>query len=300
MEKTAITEELLTFGKDIFVCLHDNFGFDFEKNIGIYRHDGKFTVNSIFKFVESKGFTRMSDCVLLITSKYRFSYMEHNKPNLKAVRLKFSDGSFDRCYYSRFGSYWRNADFHDDRKCDDCIAYIIVQRFADKPKRKSERDYLSRFKLVRVDRYDNGQLEGIILEDSFGKKFREYNYNEADDVRDIIDGSGFLLRYHRDALAKRLKEYKQNREKLAYSKTDNRDKVVAVNALVAARKAEIVDALMKAKTFKEINEVESALSRFTWVLRDVNDFTRKTAEKSYNSIAESDAVYKRITYGLVK
>lgn len=306
MEETKVTEEIRALGNGIFRVMHNNCGFDFENNIGIYRLDGKFTVASIRKFCMERGFAKNATCLVLVSNRYRAKFNAekgHAGYAFSPVLLNFRDCTFSTPSLMHLRSYYRKADFDDDRKLCDAIAYVIVQNMEHlKVKPVTRENLLQRFKLIKTCSYhEDDCIRSLILRGEDGAVIEHYvGYAEKRDIREFIDGSGYLIEEHREDLAKRLKALKERRAKEAYSAVDYTVKVATIDALIEAAKSVLVVALQDAKDRKAVEEVERKLSNFTWVMRGAENFKRMTAEKSYKSIEESENAYNRILSSLIK
>lgn len=320
MKHNEITKELLSMDKNFFRNLHERFDFDFNDKIGFYRLDGKFTLNTIKGRVMSAGFSPLAKCIVLTAIKCNIEFQKSKGIGLYAFRpvmVNLNDNSFDTISVSGCNSYWRKADFNDMRKYADIVSYIIVQDGEDLKNRQKERNRadrrksgeqrqaecraynLSRFRVFRVERdSEGGWIEDVAARDEKGHEvglYHDYNWDERPHIADlngIVDGSGYVVRNHKEDLMRRLDAYKAMKKNKAYAQTDNSDKVTMVNALVSARKT-ILDAQFKSvRTSEEVNEFISKLYRFRIVMEDVERFCKRTAEKTFASIEQSERDYQ--------
>lgn len=320
MKHNEITKELLSMDKKFFRNLHERFDFDFNGKIGFYRLDGKFTLNTIKGRVMSAGFSLSARCIVLTALKCNIEFQKSKGIGLFAFRpvmVNLNDNSFDTISVNGCNSYWRKADFNDMRKYGDIVSYIIVQNGEDLKSRPKERNRtdkrksneqrkaeyraynLSRFRVFRVERdSEEGWIEDVTARDEKGHEvnlYHDYNWDERPHITDlngIVDGSGYVVRNHKEDLMRRLDAYKAMKKNRAYAQTDNSDKVTMVNALVSARKT-ILDAQFKSvRTSEELSEFMDKLYDFKRVLDDAEFFFNRTAEKTYASIEQSERDYQ--------
>ena len=294
MNHNESTKTILSFGKNIFRELHKQYGFDFEKDIGIFRVDGPFTVNSIAKMVVARGFSKGATCVVLTTDEYTLEHRDqciHNE--LDIAHLWLASGKFDTPILYTLGTYWRKSDFNEVRRLSSAVSFVIAQDNTAHRKWKSV-DYLQRYHVAKVNRRDTKEILSLDLIGEDGDKIlynMYYEEGENKNVREIIDGSGYLVAEHRRDLERRLKAMKEQKAKSAYATTDNSDKVVTVDALLSARKAILAQAFASASTYEELGNFQSKLCDYRNALYEAERFKQNTKNKSYGSIEESDRVY---------
>ena len=309
MEKTKVTEEIRAFGKNIFRNMHERFGFDFEKNIGIFRLDGKFTVASIRKFCLEHGFSKNATCLVLCSNGYRANKYAKDGNNgwaFSPVLLNFRDCTFETVTVMYLSTYYRKSDFTDDRSMYDAIAYVIVQNMEHLEScGKRNEDLLQRFKLEEVKRfYGEEEIMSLILRDMSGRKVDYwcggFTFGHITSPTEVMDGSGYLVVEHRNALQARLKALKERRAKEAYSAMDYTVKVATIDALCEAAKSVLVVALQDAKDSDAVQEVGRKLGNLTYIMNRAEWFKQKTAEKSFRSIEESENAYNYILSSLIK
>lgn len=319
MEHNEITRKLLSMDKDIFRNLHEKHHFDFEGRVGFFRIDGKFTLNNVKKLAVGNGFSSSALCLVFTALK---TEVKKGLWAFKPVKANLLNATFDLANESGCYSYWRKSDFVDIRKRDDIVSFVIVQdwkdtksraeerRIADKRKSREqlrdeyEAERLSRFYGIRVHREEDGWIARVDARNGKGEEvelYYDYGWNRdrhITDLNEIVDGSGYVVEYHHENLARRLKKYREMKANRAYAQTDNSDKVAMINALVSARKT-ILDAQFKnVKTGEEVYKFISKLYDFRNVLEDAEYFSKHTAEKTYASIEQSEQDYNRLLKNL--
>ena len=314
MKHNEITKELLSMDKNFFRNLHERFNFDFEGHIGFFSISGKFTLNTVSKLVEQMGFCKSAKC--LVFTAFIGEVKNRGLWAFRPVMVNLHDNTFDTTNVNGCNSYWRKADFNDMRKYDSTVSFGIVQniedmrsraadRYAANKRKKSEQlraeneaHRRSRFRAVSVQRNEDGWIDDVKARDEEGREvglYHDYNWDERPHItnlNDIVDGSGYAVRPHKDYLEQRLKAFKAMKANKAYAQTDNSDKVTMVNALVSARKTIIEAQFKSVKTSEEVSEFISKLWDFKRILDDAEFFCTHTAEKTYASIEQSERDYQ--------
>lgn len=307
MEINNIVKDILSVSNaKCFKVLHDNYGFDFEGEIGMFRIDGAFTIGTVKKLVFAHGFNEWATCLVLSTTSYFFNPETRGnfKGGLQPASICLHDSTFDNPHMAYFGDYWRKSDFNDLRKRSDAISFVIVQNGNKlKPKKwekKKPVDWTERFDVVGVfnNRWGDNTDEIRYIElkrhganrNEETKNFYCYEHHYKD-AREVIDPSGYMLGANRIQLYKRLEALKEKRARESYAKTDNADKVVAIDALLAAKKTILSQMFASAKTYEDYRDFDSKLYKFRNAVEDAEEFKERTAQKSFESIEASDRAY---------
>ena len=304
MEINSIVKDILSVSNSkCFKVLHNQYGFDFEGEIGMFRIDGAFTIGTVKKLVFAHGFNEWATCLVLSTTSYFFNNETRGsyKQELQPVSINLHDNTFDNPHMAYFSDYWRKSEFNDLRKRSDAISFVIVQNGDKlKPSKPTKTAWTERFDVVGVvnNRWGENTDEIRYIElkrhganrNAETKNFYCYAHHYKD-AREVIDPSGYMLGANRIQLHKRLEALKEKRARESYAKTDNADKVVAIDALLAAKKTILSQMFADAKTYEDYRNFDSKLYKFRNAVEDAEEFKERTAQKSFESIEASDRAY---------
>lgn len=299
MKRTKNVKTIRKYGKAIFKGLHDTLGYDFEKPHEIIRIAGNYTVNSVRKTVAQKGYT--ADAVVVILTTDKDAYWRSDK--LKAVQVFPDKINIDfptrwyKCGYS-FDHFYSKGEFESSRKSSSALSFILVQEpeYIHVPTEPAI-DYSERY------RYKNEC--GYTCKLTACADGRQFSYNldswQRSNFSEVIDKSGYFVYHRRKDLQRQAAALRAKREKDAYLRTENTDKVETLRSMIQARKSALADKLLAAETADDVHEIGDALSwynGFAGTMLEFERFCKKTAEKSFCSIAESEKAYSNLVDAL--
>ena len=312
-----VLKGLLKDNKQALRALHSTFNFDFCKPYTALYIEGNFTINQIFKKLDTSTKNRV---VVLTQDPENYCFKDEYQ-----AAIIYSSGSFDIefskriPYYSgpcRIDDYTRKSDFETTRKHKNIRSYVIAQPVEYlTPDKKHETDYTQRFKYIAPD-YKNQErtyyaggnngfyISNITLQEttSNGYKF-EYKpaiygrNNEPRTISEIIDKSGYIIYKKRDELKRRARALKADREKAAYIQTNNQDKLKELETLIADKKRHIAEALNTATTYEEVKEINKKLDFFHGLsdaMFQLKLMKAREAEKKYSSIESFNNDYNHV------
>ena len=307
-------KKLLSVDRHAMQDLHAVLGFDFNKPFTVWEISGRFTVKQIEKEAEKRGY---NNSVIAVCVRDRDGW---NKDfSLVTVRCGAVKIDYKMPYYGRgrgLDHFYTKSSFEDMRKSESAEAVIFAQRHDDikKPDCKPV-DFSQRFKVERVNYCTDGHgarwISKLELKQTTNNGKRvEYGYSYIDgdksrtqDVREVIDGSGYLLKERRAERRRKAAKLRADREKEAYNATNNENQIEELRSMIKNRKSVIVSMLQAAETCAQLREVEKALAYWkglSGIVSDFERFERNTAEKKYRSITESNSAFNAIKSALVE
>ena len=285
--------QLLNHDRKALTLLSDKYYFDFNNEYMIAWHDGKFTVNSIFK-----EFDLNNDyvVVLLISTNYKYGTWRNERLHVveitdKIVDVKgfYHDGKFD---------YWhRKSDFDEARKTA-VGCYVIAQKKENLRSSKFDplrHEFRSRDRVTvdyayyswnpsRTARY----IYKVDLTDCIGRKIKGFTMSYAGfvsgNINEIIDKSGYNLAVYRGDLMRRVKARHAEIEKAKAQAHDFTQDVKEIDEAMEKARAAMIEALRTAKNYEDCSSIRSNLVDFAFNLKYVNDFKEKASNNSFDSL----------------
>ena len=307
-------KKLLSVDRHAMQDLHTVIGFDFNKPFTFWEISGRFTVKQIEKEAEKRGY---NNSVIAVCVRDRKGWNEDF--SLATVRGGVVTIDYKTPYYSKWrglDTFYAKCSFEDMRKSESAEAVIFAQRCDDikKPEEKKV-DFSERFKVERVNYCTDGHgarwISKLELKQTTnngkrveygGQWYIDCKKSRPQDVREVIDGSGYLLLERRAEWRRKAAKLRADREKEAYNATNNEKELDELRGMIQARKMAVVEMLKKANTAEELKAVEKAVAYWGGLAGIVSDFERfekRTANKEYRSIEDSNRAYNAIKTALV-
>lgn len=285
---------------------HTLYGIDFLKPYHIARIDGNFTTKKVLNLVNHAGINayKAQIIVFMTDSKgYRASWIHlvritaSGDFEIEPAKKLWTAGNHDN-----ITTYYRKADFNDDRKSETATAYIIAQEneytTPDKPATvdrtarfkyisnethtaKDGTKYITRVRTIRTDDTGTGYTindHGNYVYTSQLEKYRE--------LSELIDKSGYITQDKRDSLKRQAMQIKADRQKAEYIQTDHTAEVKAITAEVEALRDKLADELKQAKTYDEIRTASKKIDAWrglTGIYCDLDLLQKRTAGNEYTS-----------------
>lgn len=309
-------KKLLSVDRHAMQDLHAALGFDFNKPFTVWEISGRFTVKQIEKEAEKRGY---NNAVIAVCVRDKKGWNEDF--SLATVRGGVVTIDYKTPYYGKgrgLDKFYTKCSFEEMRKSESAEAVIFAQSRDDikKPDEKKV-DFSERFKVERVNYRTDGHgarwISKLELKQTTNNGKRvEYGYSpwyidgdksRPQDVREFIDGSGYLLKERRAEWRRKAAKLRADREKEAYNATNNEKQIEELRSMIKNRKSVIASMLQAAETCAQLREVEKALAYWkglAGIVSDFERFERNTAEKKYRSIADSDSAYNAIKAALVE
>lgn len=162
---------------------------------------------------------------------------------------KFNTSAVKKLSNYDVGTFYNQKDFEEIRKSGNVATFIIQQ----------DRQYIKK---------------------SINKST---NYSRNNSIE--FDKSGYNLTEIRTELKHRLRDYKDNKRKKEASEIDFMKDVTDISKLYAEFKTDILKHLTNAKTSEEYKILTDIMSyKLVWLVRDIEDFSKKATEKSFSSV----------------
>ena len=319
IENRAALSAMLNHNRKALRGLHVIAGYDFEKPFSVRRFECPVTVARILKETGAAGSMNDLFVSLLIHNPksndnwYRVfrcvTVDRFGKTEIEISRSAWIDFRID--------FFAAKYSFEEMRKNPDCVIYAIIQKkeFLHKYTPKAY-DLGDRFRLVpgKERKWTDGKgfhgisaitvqrmdASGQNLEISRQKVYfggRVSNEKNPASVSDFIDKSGYLLPWRRDELKRRALALRKEKEKAAYLQTDNSGKIEEIAARIENVKKALAEEVLRAVSYDDVCKVARRLGYCKGLASVVNHFElfqKYTIEKSFSSIAASEARYQEI------
>ncbi len=308
MKANNIIKKLLKEEPNAARMLHNAFYIDFEKNFNIYYLKGNYTINKIYNTIEPD--VKTETIILLTRNKNNYDKDFH------LVTVKNGVVNIDHKIYSytrnikkhvNIDYFFRKSDFEKMRKAPETETYIITQRNELKtPAKKNDLDFNARYKNISKysctmgDGRGNSWIYRLFLKHLENNAPQiEYNINyyniKSKNINDFIDKSGYLLERRRSELKRKAAVLKAEREKAAYLKTENSEKIKELENIFNETKKRIIFEIEKANNYKIILNIGHLLYfDFCHIEQDIKRFTEKTNSKDFASIEKSNEFYNNL------
>ena len=313
-------KSLLNSAPHAFQALHTVLGFDFCAPYGIAHIDGSYTVNRIIKTAEAGGYKYGDVIAVLTRGKSRWKYS--SSFSLATVAAGRVDIDYKTPWGSDIDWFINKKSFESVRKAAYADTWVIWQarELLKKPVKK-EPDLTARFEVDRVNyTWCNNRkcISSLTLKRTDASREKvEHGYmlgvyhldrvtvSSPTDPAECIDKSGYLIYERRIDLIRRAGKLRAERAKAAADAEDNTGRIETLTALLARRRAELVQALAAADTIDRLEDVGKAIAGWTNVgllscARDVERFRDRVERKAFNSVAARDQMYNDILKNLKK
>ena len=236
-------KELLSYNKNYLCGLHACIGLDFCKDMYTFSISGKFTINSVLKTAAAAGFTPEKDLIVINTLPLegyysRFRFMAAIIDDSGKLDIEVNHCGYNNGVFVNIETFYTKQQFNDIRKKENKTIVICQNReFLHDPiryKKDNNIDLNQRFKLLsapvhesyikKIPRINTLNLQ---LLDCNGLEYQcDVSKQETAIQSDLIDKSGYLLFNRREQLRRRADEIKAEKEKKAYSATDNTENFI--------------------------------------------------------------------------
>lgn len=167
----------------------------------------------------------------------------------------------------------------------------------------AEIDINQRFKLKKVNYclYNNEKYISSLSLQLSTNNGQSYQHDilryKTNNVSDLIDKSGYILFYHREALRRSAENIRHEKAKNKYLSIDNTEKINNLQVLIMQKKQEITGFLTDATTADELCIVNKKLSYFRGlesIFRHFESLVKFDREKKFNSIESFNNSYNDI------
>ena len=296
-------------------CLHNCFGYDYNKPYRVYMISGKFTLNQVVKMISVDGFS-VTNSKIVICVKDSLSY----RREFSAVEMIANDKIDIDFKFYRYGGgldyFYCKKDFENCRKSDQAITYIFAQRleFIKKPVEFVPDFTTDRFNYLDCNYtsyHEKSYISSINLKSRnnngckctrniIGRVFYVSNITSGvykTDIAGYIDKSGYFVDYKRDGLKRRAAALRAQREKAAFEHTNNGEKINALHDIIQARKTEIIALFQAAETsgdYKRISKIMDLWRGFPDIIDCFERLKARDNKKEYKSILDFETAYNNI------
>lgn len=301
-------------GKNTFRWLNEVLGFNFEKPIILNCFNGNFTTKNIWSVIPHYNYDYVV-CVLVKDTV--------NKYNTEYYAVEITENGFDidlksKTYFDNYKSYpetfCRKSDFDRMRRSGYCNVFIIAQdeKYTNNRKTREQCTTYGNYVFSNNDRYiirnyqystrsDNTRyiyrVDITETTNNGQKKTANIPCSPKDPYtkeEEIFDHSGYYLLNRRENLKRQAKQIKANREKERYNNTDYSEQVKDVKAKTEEIKKYICSKLMNVSNYEESKIVDNMVSRFRWLMMNIDFFYQKITEKGYSSNETATKAYNNI------
>lgn len=279
--------------------LSDRFNFDFNKNILIVAGFGKFTHK---KLLELGNITEEKKAIILI-----YSNQSHFK-EWRAAGISVDGFDLVKFYGTNAGDYWRKIDLEDHRKEQDVKYILVVQNYEDLRQRRPQKnifdDLNQRIKTItKINRWSDANGNNNYIGDI--EYLNEFNGEKEvmkgtftcheTDITNLIDKSGYLKYLYIRQLKERNKQRIAERKKQEAAEEDLTQKQAEAEEEAEKINNKIIKMFNTSNLlYKDVNNIESVIYIYKWLLYDIQNFTERAANKKFDSIEQINRKYAEI------
>lgn len=311
MKYNTARKMLLSENKKALRFLHDAEGFDFEKDHILISVPGKFTFNTVQKAVcqHIPAGELSTDYRVALLAKPTKDYIFASK--LYYIRAR--GGRFDADSVTG-ANYWEySVDYHfsvggfeDFRKNYTKQVFIVAQRkdLMQQLKTPKALDLSARYlhKSGKADRLaGDGKghhwIEGITITHTDGSaavtEYKPYSSvhtryaDRTDDLRAIIDKSGYLVFNRRADLKRRADALRAERKKAEADAADFTEENARICKVICECKLLVSDRVLHAETPEDIRKADRAMSDLYLLVDRYTTHRERVKQKKYSSIQDA-------------
>lgn len=301
MKHTPKTELLKANSKALQFC-NAFAGFDFEKPHQIIKGCGNFTAKKIYSMITYPGEGFRVALLVMPGSGWRTG-------QLHAVRLsgeKFYPLRVDDLRYWDYNIdyFFSIGDFEKTRKQPDTVYYIIVQAVQYLREHHEKKLIFSeRYKLLDFTPCGDGKgshwISRIKVQsttgagerfewDIYGRIYTVPSNKRPNDINDIIDKSGYIIRVSREALRQKAARLKAEREKAAFLATDYTNENAEILQIIKTAQNTIIKALQTVSNSEQAEKVQKAADRLRWLYFYYEKHLDHITARDYSSKTAAD------------
>jgi hypothetical protein len=208
-------------------------------------------------------------------------------------------------------TYYRKADFNENRKSSTAITYIIAQNKNDLTAPKAETvDRSARFKYLKHETHTSKAGVKYITRvyvsrtDDTGSRYTindhsNYAYtNQLEkytNLSEIIDKSGYITKDKRENLKREVQKIKADREKAKYMQTDYTGQIEALEKEIKEKRDILADKLKKAATYEEFKTISEKITNYKGLKSCFFDLDLLKERYNNNYYSSNDHILKAIT-----
>lgn len=314
----TIKKEVLNYDKKALQVLNGLFGYDFQKEYNLYKHEGKFTINALVKKFDLD--LANNKVVLLIKSGARYSmdyiYLVEVTSD-KKINIDFrifDSGVGD----NKLSTFYAKNQFEDARKNDNTLIYIVSQNKNNLGKKFSKPvvDYSKRYILNSVNSccnkninykdYENKSIDSIyIVESTIKNNYYnqiEYKYSYYSmrsniiGLHNAIDKSGYLVSKKRESLKIDAKILKTKRDKEKFLQGDCSKKVDSLKVIKEELRHKFITVFSNnVLSYDLVSKLDYTFMReIKYLVSDIDKFSNSIDKKLYASVEAVNSNYNKI------
>lgn len=314
MENNKFTEEIRSYGKHIFKELHEHFRFNFEAPFAVFRFEGTFTLGQARKVAARNGFDDSAQKVFLvkeygiIKTLFAIEMVENEvHPVTDSFRRMVARKGCDLSYYKY------RSDFTEARKSECTVAFLVCQN----------QEHLSGYHSIpRITWRDRCKLVNPQFDEDDGLVYAQkvfVNNKEVATYGEWFDRSGYCVGMRRRELREKACDLRAKRKADGVDYDDAAKRWAEIDTAIKARKMELVEMLLNAKTDREFREVADSiyyyrrlqtgkhswevdivLKGFSLAVGHANSFEKKLNGKEFASMKEMVDTYNAVFQYLPK
>lgn len=308
-------KELLKENENALKFLHHAHGFNFEKDIFIGSLPGRFTFKTVSDYINA-NLNGAFVAAVLIKPNERSHFNRLHYAAIKNGRFEIDRDNALKFFYKYNVDYFFSVkDFEETRKQKTERIFIIAQKkeFLSTPKNEIKIESNMRYKISDVrecgDGRGNSWINEIKLTPATGTKenatFKPYstfygNEKRSSDINDLIDKSGFILRFKRLELKRRALELKAARDAEQLKNTDFSKQIKSIEKSVADVKQFFIKKIENMQTADDAREIDSISRKFRYLfidLKHLNESNFKSVESKTNHIKSIEKQIDEILNG---
>lgn len=282
VEMKATQQEMLSSYPNALCTLHYPNGFNYQKPYRIYKHVGKFTINSLSKLYDIDYERDIAVVLSVYCSAWHIDYVLEQK-NLSSEKLFLyelpnGDNIYSNDLYIRTGIYKSNVndfekkeDFNSVRKSDNSIIYIIVQ----------EEQYRNSIEPREINKYM----------DYFDRYFPLFKGFEHFKFRNVFDKSGYNVDAFRYNLHQRLNDLKMEKDRKSLNHEEVKKQFNYHSNNITDLKAYISNKLDACDTcdtelLNKISSVLESLSDYSHYVNALKENKRQSLFEHFNYLCD--------------
>lgn len=282
VEMKATQKEMLSSYPNALRTLHYSNGFNYQEPYRIYKHVGKFTINSLSKLYDIDYERDIVVVLSVYFSAWHIDYV-HEQGNLSSEKLYLyelpnGDNIYSNDIYVRTGIYKSNVndfekkeDFNSVRKSDNSIIYIIIQKeqYRDSIEPREINKYMD-----CLDRYCNLS--------------KYYHYQ---DYKNNLDKSGYNVDAFRYNLHQRLNDLKMEKDRKSLNHEEVKKQFNYHSNNITDLKAYISNKLntcdvCDTELLNKISSILESLSDYSSYVNELKENKRQSLFEHFNYLCD--------------
>ena len=284
VEMKATQKEMLSSYPNVLRTLHYSNGFNYQKPYRIYKHQGKFTINSLAKLynIDYKRDIVVALSVYCSQWDMRDINEKEKEPRkeLYLFELQNGDNIYSNDLYVRTGinksnvnDFEKKEDFNSVRKSDNSIIYIIVQ----------EEQYRDSIEPREINKYM----------DCFDRYFPLLKGFEHFKFRNVFDKSGYNVDAFRYNLHQRLNDLKMEKDRKSLNHEEVKKQFNYHSNNITDLKAYISNKLDACDTcdtelLNKISSVLESLSDYSHYVNALKENKRQSLFEHFNYLCDRE------------